>query len=140
MSSRTYGAEEKAKLERLVNEGVTVLQEVEDLNSGLKETVKAVAEELDIKPSLINKAIKIAQKGDWTKVSEEFDDLGVYRRLLAKQMRGMARNGPPGDGSPSPPASAVRLWASGAAAPAGTVSTPRIEICLCELNCCQHQA
>lgn len=75
MSSRTYGAEEKAKLERLVNEGVTVLQEVEDLNSGLKETVKAVAEELDIKPSLINKAIKIAQKGDWTKVSEEFDDL-----------------------------------------------------------------
>ena len=61
MGSRTYGAEEKAKLERLVREGVTVLQEVEDLNAGLKETVKAVAEELDIKPSLINKAIKIAQ-------------------------------------------------------------------------------
>jgi|TARA_B110000908_G_scaffold170946_1_gene232061 hypothetical protein len=75
MSSRTYGAEEKAKLERLVNEGVTVLQEVEDLNMGLKETVKAVAEELDIKPSLINKAIKIAQKGDWQRVYDEFDDL-----------------------------------------------------------------
>ena len=28
MSDRTYGAEEKAKLERLVKEGVTVLQEV----------------------------------------------------------------------------------------------------------------
>ena len=50
MSDRTYGAEEKAKLERLVREGVTVLQEVEDLNAGLKDTVKAVAEELDIKP------------------------------------------------------------------------------------------
>ena len=75
MSSRTYGAEEKAKLERLVNEGVTVLQEVEDLNAGLKETVKAVAEELDIKPSLITKAIKIAQKGEWHKVADEFDDL-----------------------------------------------------------------
>ena len=75
MSSRTYGAEEKAKLERLVNEGVTVLQEVEDLQTGLKDTVKAVAEELDIKPALINKAIKIAQKGDWTRVSEDFDDL-----------------------------------------------------------------
>ena len=69
MSDRTYGAEEKAKLERLVNEGVTVLQEVEDLNTGLKDTVKAVAEELDIKPSLINKAIKIAQKGEWLKVA-----------------------------------------------------------------------
>ena len=75
MSERTYGGEEKAKLERLVNEGVTVLQEVEDLSTGLKETVKAVAEELDIKPSMINKAIKIAQKGEWHKVSDEFDDL-----------------------------------------------------------------
>tara|TARA_B110000240_G_scaffold181698_1_gene213846 strand:- start:1275 stop:1547 length:273 start_codon:yes stop_codon:yes gene_type:complete len=75
MSDRTYGGEEKAKLERLVNEGVTVLQEVEDLQAGLKDTVKAVAEELDIKPSLINKAIKIAQKGDWSRVYDEFDDL-----------------------------------------------------------------
>ena len=75
MSERTYGAEEKAKLERLVNEGVTVLQEIEDLNAGLKDTVKAVAEELDVKPSLINKAIKIAQKGEWNKVADEFEDL-----------------------------------------------------------------
>ena len=75
MSDRTYGPEEKAKLERLVKEGVTVLQEVEDLQGSLKETVKAVAEELDIKPSLINKAIKIAQKGDWERVAEEYDDL-----------------------------------------------------------------
>ena len=75
MSDRTYGAEEKAKLERLVNEGVTVLQEVEDLNTGLKDTVKAVAEEMDVKPSLINKAIKIAQKGEWHKAVDEFEDL-----------------------------------------------------------------
>jgi len=75
MSDRTYGPEEKAKLERLVNEGVTVLQEIEDLQAGLKDTVKAVAEELDIKPAMINKAIKIAQKGDWSRVADEFDDL-----------------------------------------------------------------
>ena len=75
MSDRTYGAEEKAKLERLVNEGVTVMQEVEDLQAGLKETVKAVAEELDIKPALINKAIKIAKNRDWDKHYDEFDDL-----------------------------------------------------------------
>jgi transposase-like protein len=75
MSDRTYGAEEKAKLERLVNEGVTVLQEIEDLQEGLKDTIKSVAEELDIKPSLINKAIKIARNGDWDKVASEFDDL-----------------------------------------------------------------
>jgi transposase-like protein len=75
MSDRTYGTEEKAKLERLVREGVTVMQEVEDLQTGLKETVKAVAEELDIKPALINKAIKVAQNRDWDKHQDAFEDL-----------------------------------------------------------------
>jgi hypothetical protein len=75
MSDRTYGSEEKAKLERLVKEGVTVLQEIEDLNEGLKETVKAVAEELNVKPSLINKAIKVAKNRDWGKHQDEFEDL-----------------------------------------------------------------
>jgi hypothetical protein len=75
MSSRTYGAEEKAKLQRIVQEGVTVMQEVEDLQTGLKDTVKAVAEELDMKPALINKAIKIAQKRDWENHADAYDDL-----------------------------------------------------------------
>jgi len=75
MSDRVFGGDEKAKLIQVVNEGVTVLTEVQDLQEGLRDTVKAVAEELDIKPSLINKAIKIAQKGEWHKAVDEFDDL-----------------------------------------------------------------
>ena len=71
MSDPTYGTEEKQKLERQsVNEGVTVLQEIEDLQAGLKETVKAVAEELDVKVALINKAIKVAKNMDWDKHSK----------------------------------------------------------------------
>ena len=75
MSDRVYGGDEKAKLERLVNEGATVMREIEDLSTGLKETVKAVAEELDIKPSLINKAIKIAKNRDWDNHVDAYDDL-----------------------------------------------------------------
>ena len=75
MSGRNYGPEEKAKLERLINEGSTVLREVEDLSEGLKETVKAVAEELQIKPSVINRAIKIAHKGDWTSHNEDWAEI-----------------------------------------------------------------
>jgi hypothetical protein len=75
MGDRVYGADEKAKLEKLVREGVTVLQEVEDLQQGLKDTVKAVAEELDVKPALINKAIKIAKNRDWDRHYDAFDDL-----------------------------------------------------------------
>jgi len=75
MSSRVYGPEEKAKLERLVREGVNVLQEVEDLENGLKDTVKAVAAELNVKPSLINKAIKIAKNRDWSAHADAHEDL-----------------------------------------------------------------
>lgn len=83
--SRMYGPEEKSKLERLITEGSTVLREIEDLQEGLKETVKAVAEELDIKPSIINKAIKIAHKDNWKVHEEEWDEietiLGVTKNL-----------------------------------------------------------
>ena len=75
MAGRSNGAEEKAKLERLINEGSTVLREIEDLSEGLKETVKAVAEELQVKPSVINKAIKIAHKGDWSQYNEDWEEI-----------------------------------------------------------------
>jgi hypothetical protein len=84
MSGRNYGAEEKAKLERLINEGSTVLREVEDLTEGLKETVKAVAEELQIKPSVINRAIKIAHKGDWTAHNEDWAEIEAILDITKK--------------------------------------------------------
>ena len=75
MSNRVYGQEEKRKLERLVQEGVSVMQEIEDLQGSLKDTIKSVAEELNIKPSLINKAIRVAKNGDWERHQDEFEDL-----------------------------------------------------------------
>lgn len=82
MSSRVYGTEEKTKLERLVREGVTVLQEIEDLQAGLKDTVKSIAEELDIKPALINKAIKVAKNRDWGRYQDDFEDLETLVAIL----------------------------------------------------------
>ena len=83
--ARTYGPEEQAKLKKIVDEGVNVLSEIEDLNTGLKDTIKAVAEELQIKPSWINKAIRIAHKDNWKDHEQEWNDiemiLGVTKRL-----------------------------------------------------------
>jgi hypothetical protein len=84
MSARMYGPEEKAKLERLVSEGSTVLREIEDLNEGLKDTVKAVAEELNIKPSVINRAIKIAHKGDWSAHNEDWAEIEAILDITKK--------------------------------------------------------
>jgi hypothetical protein len=83
--TKMYGPEEQAKLERLISEGGNVLREIEDLQEGLKETVKAVAEELQVKPSIINKAIKIAHKDNWKDHENEWNEiemiLGVTKRL-----------------------------------------------------------
>ncbi len=84
MSSRMYGPEEKAKLERLINEGSTVLREIEDLQEGLKDTVKAVAEELNIKTSVINRAIKIAHKGDWSSHNEDWAEIEAILDITKK--------------------------------------------------------
>ena len=73
--SKAYGAPEQAKIKQIVAEGVTVMQEIQDLTEGLNDTIKAVAEELDVKPSVIRKAIRIAQKDTWDQVFREFDDL-----------------------------------------------------------------
>jgi len=73
--SKAFGDPEKIKIKQIVSEGMTVMQEIADLTEGLNETIKAIAEELDVKPSVIKKAIKIAQKDQWDQVFREFDDL-----------------------------------------------------------------
>lgn len=73
--SKAFGAPEQAKIKQIISEGVTVMQEIQDLNEGLNDTIKSVAEELDVKPSIIKKAIKIALKDHWDQVFREFDDL-----------------------------------------------------------------
>ena len=73
--SKAFGAPEQAKIKQIVAEGVTVMQEIQDLTEGLNDTIKAVAEELEVKPSVIKRAIRIAQKDQWDAVWKEFDDL-----------------------------------------------------------------
>ena len=73
--SKVFGNAELAKLKQLVNEGVTVLQEVEDLTQGLNDTIKAVAEELEVKPGQLSKLIKICQKGKMNDQREDWDEL-----------------------------------------------------------------
>ena len=75
MASRMFSSEQKAKLTQLVNEGIQVMQEVEDLNAGLSDTIKAVAEELEIKPAILKKAIKIAQKSNFTDTNDDHEEL-----------------------------------------------------------------
>lgn len=84
--SRVYSSEQKAKLTQLVNEGINIMTEIEDLNSGLSDTIKAVAEELEIKPSLIKKAIKIAQKSKLTDTNADHEELNTILETVGRTL------------------------------------------------------
>ena len=84
--SRTFNAEAKVKLTQIINEGMSVLQEVETLNEGLNDTIKAIAEELEIKPSILKKAIKVAHKQRLNETNEENEELNTILETVGKTL------------------------------------------------------
>ena len=72
--NKVFNSEEVARLKKLIQEGDQVLYEVDALQTGLRETVKAIAEEMEIRPAILNKAIKIAHKANFGEESDKFDE------------------------------------------------------------------
>jgi hypothetical protein len=62
MSIGSLSESDKAKIKELINQGVAITRDVETLREGLKETVDAIAGELEIKKAVLNKAIRVAYK------------------------------------------------------------------------------
>jgi hypothetical protein len=56
-----------------MSESMSVMTEVEVLTGGLNDTIAAIAEEMNLKPNLLKKAIKMAQKRDFDKAREDLD-------------------------------------------------------------------
>ena len=83
---RTFNGEAKIKLTQLINEGMGVMQEIEDLSAGLNDTVKAIAEELEIKPATLKKAIKIAHKAKLGETNRDNDELNTILETVGKTL------------------------------------------------------
>ena len=75
MAVKNFNDSEKQKLIQIISQGSQVLGEVDDLRSGLRDTVKSIAEEFELKPALINKAISITHKGNYQNLSDDMDTL-----------------------------------------------------------------
>ena len=75
MAVRNFNDGEKQKLIQIISQGSQVLGEVDDLKTGLRDTVKSLSIELELKPALINKAISIAHKGNYQNLSDDMDTL-----------------------------------------------------------------
>ena len=86
MDTKTFNGEQKAKLTQLINEGMQVMMEVETLNAGLSDTIKAIAEELEVKPSILKKAIRVAHKAEFGKTQHEQELLETILTTVGKTL------------------------------------------------------
>jgi hypothetical protein len=68
---KTFNGEQKIKLTQIINEGMQVTHEIETLTEGLNDTVKAIAEEMEIKPGILKKAIRLAHKAEFGKEQQD---------------------------------------------------------------------
>lgn len=73
MVDRVFTAEQTNKLTQIINEGIQVTSEIETLTGGLNDTVKAIAEELEIKPGILKKAIKLAYKSEFGREQQDHE-------------------------------------------------------------------
>jgi len=84
--SVSFDGDAKIKLTQLVNEGIQVMTEVQTLNEGLNDTIKAVAEELDIKPSVLKKAVRLAFKSGLTDENQQNEDLNTILETVGRTL------------------------------------------------------
>jgi hypothetical protein len=86
MTDKSFTSEQRAKLTQIVNEGMTILHEIETLNGGLSDTIKAVAEELEIKPNILKKAIRLAHKAEFGKEQQDHALLETILTTVGKTL------------------------------------------------------
>lgn len=86
MSDRAFSTEQKNKLTAIINEGMQIMHEVETLNGGLNDTIKAIAEELEIKPTILKKAIKLAHKAEFGREQQDHELLETILTTVGKTL------------------------------------------------------
>jgi hypothetical protein len=82
----SFNGEQKIKLMQIITEGMQVMHEIETLTGGLNDTIKAVAEELEIKPGVLKKAIKIAHKAEFGKAKQDHELLETILETVGKTL------------------------------------------------------
>ena len=78
--------EQKIKLTQIINEGMQVMHEIDTLQGGLTDTIKAIAEELEIKPAVLKKAIRVAHKAEFGKTKQDQELLETILETVGKTL------------------------------------------------------
>ena len=86
MENKTFNGDQKIKLTQIINEGMQVMHEIDTLQGGLTDTVKAIAEELEIKPAVLKKAIRMAHKASFGQEQQDHELLDTILTTVGKTL------------------------------------------------------
>ena len=86
MDNKSFNGEQKIKLTQIINEGMQVMHEIDTLQGGLTDTIKAVAEELEVKPAILKKAIKLAHKAEFGREKQHHETLETILETVGKTL------------------------------------------------------
>ena len=86
MDNKSFNGEQKIKLTQIINEGMAVMHEIDTLQGGLADTIKAIAEELEIKPAVLKKAIRVAHKAEIGKTNQDQELLETILETVGKTL------------------------------------------------------
>ena len=84
--TKTFNGDQKIKLTQIINEGMQVMHEIDTLQGGLTDTVKAIAEELEIKPAVLKKAIRMAHKASFGQEQQDHELLETILTTVGKTL------------------------------------------------------
>lgn len=86
MENKSFNGDQKIKLAQIFNEGMAVMHEIDTLQGGLTDTIKAIAEELEIKPGVLKKAIRIAHKAQFGQEKQDHYLLETILETVGKTL------------------------------------------------------
>ena len=78
MENKTFNGDQKIKLTQIINEGMQVMHEI--------DTIKAIAEELEIKPAVLKKAIRLAHKASFGQEQQDHELLETILTTVGKTL------------------------------------------------------
>jgi hypothetical protein len=85
LTPQVFSAEQKKKLNQIIQDGINVLEEIDSLKAGLKDTIDAVAEELEIRSAILQKAVKIARKSNFDDHQYDLDQVDNILKTVGRR-------------------------------------------------------
>jgi hypothetical protein len=84
MDINKLGEDDRTRLRAIFTDVIQVLHDIDSLKEGAKETIKAAAEEIGVKPADLNLAIKTAYKQSLEEQKERMDTIQILLEAVGR--------------------------------------------------------